>query len=201
MSREPFFDDRFLLATGLLTAFFLARAAWDFKKHGAGAAAWKEYAALIVCALAGATFAAALDSVTSRISPEYFSLGKGVPQDSAFALRVAAHGVQSGFAAGAVLGATLLFVSGKNSRTPGPDFKKILSAVGIAMVFAAGFATLAGFLPATLHPLRLDATTAALLGADRAAAFDRVRTVHLGAYLGATTGLIVVAGVARRRTK
>lgn len=199
MSTTPYFDDRFLLAVALLAGFFSVRSWMDFKKNGAEAYAWKEYAALLGCALAGAAFAGALDSITARLSPEYFTLGKGVADDPRFALRVVARGVQSGFATGAVLGATLLFVSGKKRPGRGPAFREIVPGVATAVAFAGVFAAGAAFLPAGMRPLTLDADTARTLGPAVTEAFDRVRTLHLGAYVGALCGTGIAVGRAMRR--
>lgn len=197
----PLFDARFLLALVLLAGFFTARTVIDCLKNGALAYAWKEYATLLACALVGAAFAAALDTTTSRIAPEYFTLGKGVVQDARFPLRVIARGVQSGFAAGAVLGATLLFVSGKKRPEGGPALPVIAAGVATTVALAGAFATGAAFLPGAMRPLRLDADTARTLGPAVTEVFDRVRTIHLGAYTGAMTGLLASAGFALRRPK
>lgn len=199
----PLFDARFLLAVALLAGFFAVRSWLDFRNHGARAYAWKEYTALLACALAGAVFAAALDSITSRLSPEYFTLGKGVAQDAHFTLRVVARGVQSGFAAGAVLGATLLFVSGKKRPGEAPALRHIAGEIIPVITLATLFALGAAFLPAGLRPLTLDADTARTLGPVVTEAFDRVRTIHLGAYLGALCGtaVAVVRAIRPRRAR
>lgn len=199
MSSTPYFDARFLLAIVLLAGIFTVRTAMDFRKNGAGAYAWREYAALLACAAVGATFAAGLDSISSRLSPEYFALGKGVVHDSRFALRVATRGVQSGVAAGAVLGAVLLFVLGKKRPGHGPEIRVIATGVFTAVALAGVFAAGAAFLPAGMRPLTLDADTARTLGPAVTEAFDRVRTIHLGAYAGALTGTGVAVWRAIRR--
>ncbi len=59
------------------------------------------------------------DLITSSISPEYFTLGKGLDEGPDLRLRAGLFGLQVGFSAGVIGGAVCLFASRrKSSRSP-----------------------------------------------------------------------------------
>lgn len=192
MSRAPLFDDRVVLAAALLAVFLAASAALDRKRHGAGAKRWREYAQLFTVALFGALAGACVNFVTGKISPEYFTLGKGLPGDARFTLRTVALGVQSGFAAGMVAGALLLFAAGGLQKRPGElPTRRFLAYLGFTGAVALAGATLAGFLPPAWSPLKLSAEELALLGPAIAPKFEQVRAIHLACYLGLAAGTAI----------
>jgi hypothetical protein len=195
----PFFDARFLLAVALLAGLAALKIFLPVARgrQTVDRSALREYLFLLAAAGSGAAFAAGLDSITSRLAPEYFTLGKGVPQDAHFALHVAARGVQSGATAGVALGAVLLFAAGRARPAEFPH-RWLFTTMALVTLAAASGASLAALTPAELAPLKLDSDTARILGASDAGRFDSVRTIHLGAYAGALAGTVVALFRCRR---
>jgi hypothetical protein len=197
----PFFDTRFLLAVALLAglAAFKIFLPVVRGRRTVDRRALREYLFLLATAVSGAAFAAGLDAITSHLAPEYFTLGKGVPHDAHFALRVAARGVQSGATAGVALGAVLLFAVGRVRPTEFPR-RWLFTAMALVTLATAAGALFAALIPADLAPLKLDSETARILGASVTARFDSVRTIHLGAYAGALAGTVIALFRCRRLT-
>jgi hypothetical protein len=194
-----FFDDRFLLAVALLAGLAALKIFFPVlrARQAPDRRALREYLFLLATAAAGAVFAAGLDSITSRLSPEYFTLGKGLPHDAQFALRVVARGVQSGTTAGVALGAVLLFAVGRARPAEFPH-RWLFMTMALVTLAAASGAALAALIPAELAPLKLDSDTTRILGASVAARFNSVRTIHLGAYAGALAGTVIALFRCRR---
>ena len=100
---------------------------------------WREYSFIAVCGLLAALFGLAVDSVTSRLSPEYFVLGKGIAPGPTFNAEVLELGAKAGLSAGVVASAILVFFN------PRPALAFTLVRL-VWMPFA--LAVLVGFSPA-----------------------------------------------------
>jgi hypothetical protein len=176
-------------------------AARDWHRHGRAATRWKEYCFLALTGGLAALFGIANDVlVTSRLSPYYFTIGKGLADGPGFAGRVALLGFQAGFGAGIIAGGCLLLANQPRAGRPalgyGPLWKfaarPFLIAVPMAVVFGLGARCLVG--PA------IDPQLGQLIGPEAAAWFWRVWYIHLALYLSLVIGVVwSVAGIRRAR--
>jgi predicted benzoate:H+ symporter BenE len=126
------------------------------------------------------------DSVTSSISPEYFVLGKDLPQED-FGKQVLLFGAKTGFSGGAVTGAILLFACGTKLQN---GWRNILRNLWIPVVSAILAGTLLPVLASNFDPLSYAAKLKGLLTADQLRHFQYVWWIHSGFYLGLILGLL-----------
>ncbi|HLU49574.1 MAG TPA: hypothetical protein VK116_15860 [Planctomycetota bacterium] len=187
----------FLLRVGLLVVLALVVAFLSRRLEGGSATPLREYAFLFSAGIAGAIFGALNDSVTSRISPDYFELGKGIARED---LPVGAIilGAQAGFAAGAVGGAILLVARTIGRRAPPFPIGRLVPFILWILVAAlAGELVLGSALGLWLEP---PAGLRSAIGDERTQAFVKVWALHIGVYAGAAVGVVgAVVRVARRR--
>jgi hypothetical protein len=187
----------------LAAAFLITFAGIDFLRNRERATRWREYLFWVLCGAAGSVFAVLNDLVTSRLSKEYFVVGKGLPvEDSAgFVWEVVAFATRVGFVAGLVIGGALLV-----ANNPAPRLRPLR------------YRTLAGYL---LLPLAAALVTAPLVATIRSwdvqalggelrqslseedvQAFLRVQRIHVGLYAGGCAGTVAAAvAVGRRRRR
>src|SRR5512145_2433678 len=85
----------FLFLVGAVTVL-------DIIRHGHSGSRWKEALFILAVGLCGAVYGLLHDFVTSSISPEYFSLGKGLGASPGLQQRALSLAAQAGFAAGAL---------------------------------------------------------------------------------------------------
>ena len=103
----------------LLLAFvFGVLAGYDVARHGRDATRWREYLILFAGAGLGSLVGVLNDLATSRISPEYFAVGKGIAPGPEFTRRVLSLGTHAGFVAGALAAACLLMANNPSRRAP-----------------------------------------------------------------------------------
>lgn len=193
-------DVPFALRLALLLGLMVIGAVIDRAVHGADARRWREYAFLLAAGAVGAVFALACDQVTSRLSPEYFVIGKGLDPGAGFARAVVELSLQAGLVAGLVLGGVLLLANQPRPDRPALPLPRLLLRAGWPL---AG-ATLAGPLGALtlppLDPLGLRAELGPLLTDRVLEDLVRVWGVHAGLYAGGVLGTIAgVVEVRRRR--
>jgi hypothetical protein len=156
---------------------------------GAQARRWKEYGVWVVMGALGAGFGACNDLVTSRVSPHYFELGKGLsrvdPQQ--FVRDVADLGARAGCSAGLLVGGLLLFANTARRSLPSLRVVDLLAHALVPMALAAAVAPIVAFSTdwdvQGLHDeLRL------VLSESEVDAFLFVQRAHAGAYIGAALG-------------
>jgi hypothetical protein len=106
---------------------------------------------LFAAGLAGGALGAAGDLVTSAISPEYFTLLKGIPAGPGFRESVLALGFQAGFTAGAIAAGLLLIASRPRPALPalarGRLVRPALRAGAAAVLSGLLLGAAAGLLP------------------------------------------------------
>lgn len=164
----------------------------EFALRGASAVRWR--AALLILSLgaAGALAGAAIDSLTSAISPAYFAVGKELGWTSDLAWRARVLGLQAGCSAGVVVGAVLASV---NHRAAGPSLPlaRMWRLGTVPLMTAAVGGLVFGAFGAVAPPAVLvDAVRSTVPEGDERA-FVLVWCTHAGLYAGAAVGLVVAA--------
>jgi len=181
-----------------LLAFALVVSSVDVALHGRSASRWREYALLFLAAAAGALCGAAVDAVTSAVSPDYFVIAKGIRAGEGFRLRAVALGAQAGTGYGALLGGVLLFSAGRGFSRDPPAVRRIVRACLTipAWGLAAGAAAL---IAASISPISLP-WFRELVGIpdDAVRRMSAAWLCHLGLYAGALVGLVVAIRGLRR---
>ncbi|MEX0727846.1 MAG: hypothetical protein WD065_16335 [Planctomycetaceae bacterium] len=178
-----------LLALFTVVVLFLAL---DLRNPPGQRHRWREYLFLLGCGAITALFGMSVDAVTSRISPEYFIIGKGIAEGDGFALRVAELGAQAGFAGGIIGGGVLLLVNHQPAKALG-----LFQVIAWPILFAAVCGTLAGGVLA-VSPFYTLPLACELLDSPEAHHMTVVWFVHLGIYIGGTIGLIIAARRVRK---
>ena len=175
---------------GLLVAVLSLAAGLELRLRGREASRWKEYLFLLGCGAAGALFGVANDLVTSRISPEYFILGKGVAEGTAFLAGVIRVGIEAGCSGGLIAGCVLLYANNPRPGFSRLPFPGLAGFIGRIMIFCASGALLA-WLILRLTPLsRVRPDFLSGLTPVQASGFVRVWGMHLGLYAGLAVGTL-----------
>lgn len=186
------FEARF----GVLLALLALGAGVDVARRGRAATRPREYATLLAAGLIGAVFALGVDQVTSRLSPEYFVIGKELPAGPGFARAVVVLSLQAGLVAGLVLGGVLLVANQRPALPAGRLLGRALWPMGGALLCAP-----LGMLVATvLDPLGMRADLGKFLTPVALEDMVRVWGIHAGLYAGALLGTIVAVFEVRRRS-
>ena len=172
----------------------------DLRRNRDRAQKWREYLFLLFAAAVGGLFGVGTDSVTVRISPEYFEIGKEIPAGDGFLGRVLALGFQAGFFAGAVIGMALLIANNPRPGRPPLPYARLRRLVPIPLMAALLTAAPASLLFAR-DPFGLAGALTGFVSPDRVPAFLTVWGAHTGLYLGAMIGtLVAVRRIRRERT-
>lgn len=107
--------------------------------RGRSATRWREYAFLLAVATAGALLGVLTDALTSSISPEYYTVGKGIPPGESFTLRALQTGAHAGFLAGAIVGAGFLMAGRPESQEGSASYRELSGrALGSAIAAVLG---------------------------------------------------------------
>ena len=186
---------RLLMVVGILSAV-----AYITQIRHRNAAKWKEYCFWMLTGLAGALFAIGNDLIISSISPEYFTIGKGL--DSHGTPSVSALAFEAGFPAGIVVGGFYLMANNPNPDVPQLPYSKLIDYLKYPLLLAIVFALIAGSIN-DLDPFGLKQQVEFLKPAEKATRFLLVSRIHLGLYAGALVGTIaglVSIRKTRRRT-
>lgn len=186
MSFALTYSDRLLLFLAFCAAVVLC----DLFYYGRRASRYREYGFLLFGGVCGALVGLLNDQITSRISPEYFIEGKGLPAGAMFQRDVVLLGLKAGFSAGIVAAAFLLVANSLFStipRLPVAALVQHLVRIGLFAIIAACAVGGVAYLPPQHISLKL------LSGAMEPAAAHRfviVWGIHLGIYLGALVGVL-----------
>jgi hypothetical protein len=172
--------------------------AWiDWRRHGDQATKWREYGFLLVAGLLGGMFGVGIDQFTSTLSPDYFVLGKGIPNDAAFRAHVAALGVQAGFVMGMLVGGLYLLANNPRPDRIALSYVRLFRYAVAPIVAAIVVAPISALLVANWDPLHLARELRDLLPPAEIEHFRLVWGIHLGVYAGGIIGAII--GVIRIR--
>jgi hypothetical protein len=192
------------IAIGL--SIFATLAITDYRANRERATRWREYAFLFACVGVAIAYGILNDLITSRISIEYFLFGKGVAER--VSADVAAHpelhrgrldleairiGTLATWSAGLIAGAAILVTNSIGAR-PRLRMRHMLRFVPILAASAILFAALGGWIGHSGFFARFSDDFAEMLARDemRPRRFMAVFGIHLGGYLGALLGLVIV---------
>ncbi len=193
-------DVPFAARLGLLVGLMALAAAVDRAAHGRAARRAREYAFLLAAGAIGAAFALLCDQVTSRLSPEYFVIGKGLDPGAGFARAVVELSLQAGCVAGLVLGGVLLLADQPRPGRRALPLPRLLLRAGWPLAAALVAAPVAALALPPLDPLGLRRELGELLPAATVERLVRVWSIHVGLYAGAALGTVAgVVEVRRRR--
>ncbi len=109
----------------LLLGLMVVAAIVDYRRRGAQAERYREYGFICIAGMLGGLFGFANDCVTSGVSPEYFTLGKGLEAGGGLRWRAGVFGFKAGLSAGAVAAAICMFARGKKSRFTTGQFEQV----------------------------------------------------------------------------
>lgn len=181
-------------------AFFAIVPFVDLLRHRERATRWREYAFWLVCGALGSVFAVFVDAATSRLSPEYFAVGKQLaPNGEPLTLAaIVGFGARVGFVAGMAVGGALLLSNNPHDGWRRLAYRELartlvfptLCAVLAAPIVGAAFGWDVQGLAVHLRPRMSEETIQRFL---------LVQRLHLGLYAGGLVGTIIAIGLIRRR--
>jgi hypothetical protein len=186
----------------LFLLFVLSVIAWfDWLKYRAAARRWKEYCFILGVGMIGVAFAIIVDTFTSKISPEYFIYGKGVPLGHDFYLRILGLAIEVGFSGGIVAGGAYLLANSAGRGKSGLPFSALLKLLWIPLVFAIALAAPMSWFCLKYDPKHLREELEFIRPAEAGERFIMVWGVHAGLYIGALLGIAIGALIIRRKLK
>jgi hypothetical protein len=172
----------------------------DIIRHGQSSSRWKEALFILTVGMCGAVYGLLHDLVTSSISPEYFSMGKGLGDSPGLQQRALSLGAQAGFAAGAIASCFCLYFNRPRSGVPVIGYKHLAWPAVLCLVSSVTGAVVLGVTGKMVIP---HATLEFARPSLNPVQFDQFRTVwaiHVGSYLGLIAG-VVFGGVGIRRAR
>ena len=158
---------------------------------------WRASLLILAMSCVGALVGVGVDAVTSSISPAYFAVGKGLGWEAGFRGRVLVLGIQAGISGGVVAGCVLAYCNYRK-QAPCLPVARVLRMVRYPLVVTAVFAAALGVLAALVPPEGLSEVARSVVDTPSAHRFITAWAVHVGAYLGALVGLVVVVVKVRR---
>jgi len=191
----------FLYRAALLAVLMAIAAGVDFWRHGRTAARYQEYLFIWLAGFIGCVMGGVNDLITSSISPEYFSLGKGLPGGDALNLRAAIYGLKEGLSAGVIAGAVCVYAGRGKAAVPPLCFGGMLRLLWMPAAGAVVGAVLLPLIVRRFDPMGLAARLEGIIAAEPILRFRRVWWIHTGLYSGAVAGLLalVVSALRLRR--
>jgi hypothetical protein len=179
---------------GILVAGCLLIAVQDRLRHGPASQRWREYLFLLLAGAVGAAFGGACDLLfTSRISPEYFIIGKGIAGGDGFSRRLLVLGLQAGLGPGALTGCCFLYLNSRCAPAPPLPCGRLAGLLAIPIASATACGLILPLFLSNCDPLEFRGPLKHLLPADRAAAFLRVWWIHCSLYGGGLLGIFGAA--------
>ncbi len=152
---------------------------------------WSYSVLLLGAALAG-LLGLVFDQVTVSISPDYFTLGKGLPDDE-LRLRVAWLGFRSALPLGALVSGLGLIYASKTQRHA---WRNWLRPVLLALIVALPTGALTMLV---LDPFDVRSSSSASMTESACARYLLVWGLHAGGYTGIAIGLAITLIRARRQ--
>ncbi len=133
----------------------------------------------------GALLGMAIDSITSRISIDYFIYGKGLLAGSMLKRDILALGAKAGFSAGVFAGCFLIMANPLKQHVI-----HLYRFISIPLLISVLLGFLLGAIQYATNIVFLDQVS--FLGEDHSRLFATVWLIHIGVYLGALLGLLLV---------
>ena len=178
----------------LLLSLMAVISAVDLRRNGPKATRHKEYAFIITTGLLGGIIGFGNDLLTSSISPDYFTMGKGLPPGEGLQWAAGLYGLRTGFSAGIIGGALCMFCAGKG--VPYALYYRLLwlptaGALAVGLLFPV--------IASRFDPAGLAASLKEVLNPEQSQKFLTVWRIHSGLYLGLAAGLIALIVVLRKQ--
>jgi len=191
------FSYRVILLLGLMLGVSVV----DFCRNGARAARFREYGFILITGAVGAVVGCGNDWITSGISPDYFTLGKGLEEGPDLRIQAALFGLRVGFSAGVIGGAVCLYASRRKSAHPPVPFLRLFGMLWmpVAGAILCGIVLPLGF--SGFDPARFSEKLDILVDSARVSRFLRVWWTHAGLYAGMVVGLTAMVVRAARGRK
>ena len=181
----------FGLRVAALLGFSLLAVSLDLRKPAHQRHRWREYGFLLTGTLLGSLIGAGVDYFTCSLSPEYFHYAKQIPRGLGFSEEVLWFGARVGASAG-VIGSALLLVANR-------DAKQALSLVWLLKYPALGSVLFGVLFGGAQHTFEFfPPSEFEFLSSLEQSNYTWVRTIHLGVYVGAASGLLVALVQLRR---
>lgn len=192
---DPTFVPRVLVGAGVLVAL----ACLDRLHKGSRARLWRELSFLSVVAVGAIFYAIGHDVVTRAISPEYFTLGKGVADAAdGFGAGVASLAASAGWSAGSFVGLVMIVANNPTAdRRAQLPYRTLARYLAFPVIGAATSAAAIGALGWAGRRWILGATGLDLIGLDDPEAFVTVWAIHSGSYVGVLVGSALGAVLVR----
>jgi len=182
-------------------AIFFILAVIDLKKNGARATRWREYLFLLACVAFALVYGIVNDLITSTISWEYFSFGKGLWPDvlpdlppNPLRLHIAACvvGIKATWTVGLIIGAALLLANNPRKNRPQLPITTLAKMLPMIAVITVAFAMILGLAGYSGLIAKFSDDFAQMLRHDemRPRRFIAVFGIHLGGYMGGLIGII-----------
>ncbi len=174
----------FFYRVALLVALMLIVSLAELYRKRTQATKFREYGFILLTGALGAGIGSVNDLITSTISPEYFTLGKGLDEGPGLRLQAMFFGMQEGFSAGVIGGAVCLFAARRKPAHSSVRFSKLF---GMLWMPVAGAILGGGAFPvcfSKFDPAKFNAQLNTLLDAEGISRFRLVWWIHLGLYAG-----------------
>lgn len=195
-----FYNIPFLYRLIILFVLFAIVALIEKFKNKQATYKWKEYLFLFICGISGAIFGALTDSITSKISPEYFIYGKNIPYNQDFVVNILKLGAQAGFLGGVCVSFFYLTANNPRKDIAKLPYKKIAKLLSLPVIAAILAAILFGFLSKTVPADYYPKEISAILQDKALKSFFTVWCIHSGIYFGAlVTSLFVFLYIRKLR--
>ena len=188
-----FYDIPFVQRLLLLVLLASVVVAWDLRRRGREARRWTEYLFLLGSGGAGAVFGVLNDLVTSHVSPEYFTLGKGIAAGEGFVGRVVQLGAEAGFVAAVVAAGLYLLANNPRRGRPSLPYRRLVRLSLRTLAVAAMSGAALGAVVFLAVPEDLSPGSGEELSPTVRHGYLVVWSIHLGLYLG--LGAAVVWGL------
>jgi hypothetical protein len=191
----------FWYRAAFLAGLMVVGAVIDLWRCGKAATRYREYAVIWLTGLIGSVMGGITDLITSSLSPDYFTLGKGVLDGEGFETRVALFGIKQGISAGVIAGAICIYVSRRKSKFPPLRFGALLGLLWIPIACAVAGSLLLPLFAGHSDPAGLASKLDGNVSSAQFAPFLRVWWIHTGLYSGLLAGLIwLIIVVGKRRS-
>ena len=184
--------DRFPFSyrVGLLLALTMAGALADLWRNGSNATRHKEYGFIWFTGIVGAIIGTVNDLITSSLSPEFFTLGKGLAGGDGLRAHAARFGLEHGLSAGVIAGAICLYAARRKSAAPPLPYARVLALLWMPVAGAMAGAILVPVAAGSYDPAGLAVRLDGELTSAQMSAFLQVWWIHTGLYAGLLAGLV-----------
>lgn len=164
-----------------VAAYFLVQGIRDWKTNPKNPLRAKEYLFLLGATSLAIVFGIVHDAITSRISQEYFIVGKGLNPGPEFNISVLKLAVKASYSPGLIIGMSYLALNNPSPTRPKVTYLTLFKLLSAPILGAILCAVLGFFvLWSSLHTDR-----------SVSIAFVKVHSIHIGTYIGGALGWIV----------